>query len=126
LHIDVEWNKERYHLREVVFGKVSFLKVRIKIKSMEICLLRREKAGLGDNASNDSETVGKIEVMDGCPVRDEAIPIRLFLAQFDNLTPTYSNVNNQFSTRYSLNIVIIDESGRRYFKQQDIVLYRRD
>jgi len=133
LHIEVEWNKEKYHLREVIFGKVSFLKVRIKIKSMEIALLRREKAGNGDamrqspaKGSLDSETLGKIEVMDGCPVRNEDIPIRIFLAQFDSLTPTFSNVNNQFSTRYSLNIVIVDESGRRYFKQQEIGLYRRD
>jgi vacuolar protein sorting-associated protein 26 len=144
LHIDVEWNKDKYHLREVIMGKVSFLKVRIKIKSMEIALLRREKAGSGagdsvgsgsgagsgvalkpGGGSIDSETIGKIEVMDGCPVRDEAIQIRIFLSQFDNITPTYTNVNNQFSTRYSLNIVIIDESGRRYFKQQEITLYRR-
>ena len=133
LHIDVEWNKEKYHLREVIFGKVSFLKVRIKIRSMEIALQRREKAGNGESmrqtptkGSLDSETVGRIEVMDGCPARNEDIPIRIFLSQFDSLTPTYSNVNNQFSTRYFLNIVIIDENGRRYFKQQEIILYRRD
>jgi len=58
LHIDVEWNKEKYHLREVIFGNVSFLKVRIKIKSMEIALLRREKAGNGENLRPSSASGG--------------------------------------------------------------------
>lgn len=47
----------------------------------------------------------------------EAIPIRLFLGGFD-LTPTFREVNKKFSTRYYLNLVLIDEENRRYFKQQ--------
>lgn len=55
--------------------------------------------------------------MDGAPVRGETIPIRLFLGGFD-LTPTFRDVNKKFSTRYYLNLVLIDEEARRYFKQQ--------
>jgi hypothetical protein len=47
----------------------------------------------------------------------ETIPIRLFLGGFD-LTPTFRDVNKRFSTRYYLNLVLIDEENRRYFKQQ--------
>lgn len=47
----------------------------------------------------------------------ETIPIRLFLGGFD-LTPTFREVNKKFSTRYYLNLVLIDEENRRYFKQQ--------
>jgi len=47
----------------------------------------------------------------------ETIPIRLFLGGFD-LTPTFRDVNKKFSTRYYLNLVLIDEENRRYFKQQ--------
>ena len=50
-------------------------------------------------------------------VRGETIPIRLFLGGFD-LTPTFRDVNKKFSTRYYLNLVLIDEENRRYFKQQ--------
>lgn len=45
----------------------------------------------------------------------ETIPIRLFLGGFE-LTPTFRDVNKKFSTRYYLNLVLIDEENRRYFK----------
>jgi hypothetical protein len=50
---------------------------------------------------------------------------RLFLSPYD-LTPTYKDVNNKFSVRYFLNLVLVDEEDRRYFKQQEITLYRKD
>lgn len=34
------------------------------------------------------------------------------------MTPTFRDVNKKFSTRYYLNLVLIDEENRRYFKQQ--------
>lgn len=47
----------------------------------------------------------------------ESIPIRLFLAGYE-LTPTMKDINKKFSVRYYLNLVLIDEEERRYFKQQ--------
>lgn len=41
-----------------------------------------------------------------------------------DLTPTYKNVHNKFSVKYFLNLVLVDEEDRRYFKQQEIQLYR--
>lgn len=49
---------------------------------------------------------------------------RLFLSPYD-LTPTYKDVHNKFSVRYFLNLVLVDEEDRRYFKQQEIYLYRK-
>ena len=40
----------RYHLKDVVTGKIYFLLVRIRIKHMELAIIRRESAGTG--ASN--------------------------------------------------------------------------
>lgn len=34
------------------------------------------------------------------------------------MTPTMRDVNKKFSVRYYLNLVLIDEEERRYFKQQ--------
>lgn len=48
---------------------------------------------------------------------------RLFLSPYD-LTPTYKLVHNKFSVKYYLNLVLVDEEDRRYFKQQEIQLYR--
>ena len=47
----------------------------------------------------------------------ESIPIRLFLNGYD-LTPTMRDINKKFSVRYYLNLVLVDEEDRRYFKQQ--------
>ena len=102
---------------------------------MELSIIRRETTGAPPNQYNESETITKFEIMDGAPVKGtascsinlvpehdmslsgETIPIRLFLGGFD-LTPTFRDVNKKFSTRYYLNLVLIDEENRRYFKQQ--------
>jgi len=56
-------------------------------------------------------------------VSGESIPIRLFLSPYE-LTPTHRNINNKFSVKYYLNLVLVDEEDRRYFKQQEITIYR--
>ncbi|KAF7637662.1 hypothetical protein Mgra_00002920 [Meloidogyne graminicola] len=124
LHIEFEYNKSRYHLKDVIVGKIYFLLVRIKIKYMEIAILKRESVGNGPNVFNESDNIAKYEIMDGAPVKGESIPIRLFLAGYD-LTPTMRDVAKRFSIRYFLNLVLIDEEDRRYFKQQEIILWRR-
>lgn len=123
LHIEFEYNKSKYHLKDVIVGKIYFLLVRIKIKHMELSIIRRETTGAAPNQYNESETITKFEIMDGAPVRGETIPIRLFLGGFE-LTPTFRDVNKKFSTRYYLNLVLIDEENRRYFKQQEITFFR--
>lgn len=94
--------------------------MRIKIRHMEIAIIRRETTGSGPNVFNENETIAKYEIMDGSPVRGESIPIRVFLAGYD-LTPTMRDINKKFSVRYYLNLVLVDEEERRYFKQQVII-----
>jgi vacuolar protein sorting-associated protein 26 len=125
LHIEFEYDKAKYHLKDVVVGKVYFLLVRIKIKHMELNIVRRETTGgAGGNQQTDNETLTKFEIMDGAPVKDQCIPVRLYLSGFD-LTPSYKNVQNKFSVRYFLNLVLVDEEDRRYFKQQEMFLWRK-
>ncbi|CAN1346541.1 Vacuolar protein sorting-associated protein 26A, partial [Linum perenne] len=123
LHIEFEYNKSKYHLKDVIIGKIYFLLVRIKIKNMELEIRRRESTGSGPNTYVETETLAKYELMDGAPVRGESIPVRLFLSPYE-LTPTYRNINNKFSVKYYLNLVLVDEEDRRYFKQQEITVYR--
>ncbi|CAK0801610.1 unnamed protein product [Prorocentrum cordatum] len=125
LHIEFEYDKAKYHLKDVVVGKVYFLLVRIKIKHMELNIVRREATGAsGGQQQTDNETLTKFEIMDGAPVKDQCIPVRLYMNGFD-LTPTYKNVQNKFSVKYFLNLVLVDEEDRRYFKQQEIFMYRK-
>ncbi|XP_025121768.1 vacuolar protein sorting-associated protein 26B isoform X1 [Bubalus bubalis] len=124
LHIEFEYNKSKYHLKDVIVGKIYFLLVRIKIKHMEIDIIKRETTGTGPNVYHENDTIAKYEIMDGAPVRGESIPIRLFLAGYE-LTPTMRDINKKFSVRYYLNLVLIDDEERRYFKQQEVVLWRK-
>lgn len=57
-----------------------------------------------------------IVVMSSKPA-GESIPIRLFLSGYE-LTTTMRDINKKFSVRYYLNLVLVDEEERRYFKQQ--------
>lgn len=59
----------RYHLKDVIVGKIYFLLVRIKIKNMELEIRRRESTGSGPNTYVETETLAKFELMDGAPVR---------------------------------------------------------
>lgn len=160
LHIEFEYNKSkwvtigacfkavfnefyfRYHLKDVIVGKIYFLLVRIKIKHMEIAIIKRETTGSGPNTFTENATIAKYEIMDGAPVRGgdmclidlqgvlfylfsgESIPIRVFLAGYE-LTPTMRDINKKFSVRYFLNLVLMDTEDRRYFKQQEITLWRK-
>lgn len=65
----------RYHLKDVILGKIYFLLVRIKIKNMELEIRRRESTGSGPNTYVETETLAKFELMDGGPVRGTLFPM---------------------------------------------------
>jgi len=126
LHIEFEFNKKYYHLSEIIHGQVNFLLVRIKIKHMEISLIRRESEILKDSTNTETQTLVKYEIMDGAPVKGTSIEVKLHLKGVPalSLTPTYDATNHRFGVKYFLNLVLVDEEDRRYFKQQEVVLYR--
>ncbi|CAL9735428.1 carboxypeptidase Y-deficient protein 8 [Monosporozyma servazzii] len=121
LHLEFEFSKTQYSLKEVIVGRIYFLLTRLKIKHMELSLMTRETSGLKPSNFLLDTTAIRFELMDGSPVRGETIPIRLFLSGYDlipDMTSNYFNVKNYLS------LVIVDEDNRRYFKQTPIVLYR--
>lgn len=145
LHIEFEYERRVFHLEDTIIGKIHFMLVRIKIKHMELAVIRRETSGEGVASSNqnggrgappggavdvnnictETQTLVKYEIMDGAPVKGEIIPVKLCLKGIPcDLTPTYQAVNNRFSVRYFLNLVLVDAEDRRYFKQQEIILWR--
>ena len=69
----------RYHLKDVIVGKIYFLLVRIKIKHMELSIIRRETTGSPPNQYNESETIVKFEIMDGAPVKGMYLRCSSFL-----------------------------------------------
>jgi Vacuolar protein sorting-associated protein 26. len=62
LHIEFEYSKSKYHLKDVIVGRIYFLLVRLKIKHMELSIIRRETTGSPPNQYNESETLVRFEV----------------------------------------------------------------
>ena len=125
LHIEFEYAKNKYHLDDVVVGKIFFLLVRIKIKHMEVEIRRRESTGTGANAYNESETIAKYEVMDGAPVRGESIPVRLFLAPYAS-HPDVQKRGQPIRRQVLPQPRPRRRGGQEYFKQQEITMYRQE
>eukprot|EP00124_Ichthyophonus_hoferi_P003069 Ihof_evm4s244 gene=Ihof_evmTU4s244 len=124
LHIECEYLKSSYHLYDSVIGRAVFLLVRLKVKIMEVTLIKVEQTGLGVRRLNQTETIASFQIMDGTPVKGESIPIRLFLGAYP-LGPTMNDICQRFSVKYYLNLVLYDEDDRRYFKQEEIILFRK-
>ena len=122
LHLIFDVDCRKFGLKDVAHGRVTFKKVSIRLKSMEIQIIRKETAN-NANAQPDSTVITKFEIMDGGPIKNETIPIRFFLKPYD-LTPTMMNVNNKFSVQYFINLVLTDVEDRKYFKQHEIQLFR--
>ncbi|RMJ27269.1 Vacuolar protein sorting-associated protein [Aspergillus sp. HF37] len=61
LHIEFEYSKSKYHLKDVIVGRIYFLLVRLKIKHMELSIIRRETTGSPPNQYNESETLVRFE-----------------------------------------------------------------
>ncbi|KAL4199109.1 hypothetical protein AMTRI_Chr03g143210 [Amborella trichopoda] len=107
-----------HYLMNIIIGKIYFLVVRIKIKTLELEIRRRESTGSG------METLAKFELMDGAPVRVHVNRslFQLFLSPY-NVTPTYGNINNKFNIKYYLNLVLVDED-HSYITHQEITVNR--
>ncbi|CAK85747.1 unnamed protein product (macronuclear) [Paramecium tetraurelia] len=124
LYLICVYLKSRYDLKDVVKGKVKFCLVKINIKQMELAVIRQEQIGQGATQKTHNETLVKYEMMDGCPRKGDVIPIRIFLSGI-NMSPSFQNVSGKFSVKYILNLILFDENDRKYFKQQEITVYRK-
>lgn len=69
LHIEFEYERTKYHLQDVIKGKIHFRLVRLKIKYMELCLVKRESTGTAPNVYHENSNITKFEIMDGAPVK---------------------------------------------------------
>jgi vacuolar protein sorting-associated protein 26 len=73
LHIEFEYSKSKYHLKDVIVGRIYFLLVRLKIKHMELSIIRRETTGVAPTQYNESETLVRFEV---CPRTECMVRLR--------------------------------------------------
>ena len=75
LHIDFEYTKSKYHLKDVILGKLYFLSVRIKTQHTKLQPTKKKITGIRASTITEKETMAKHEVMDGVAAKGESIPI---------------------------------------------------
>ena len=122
LHLVFDVDSRNFGLKDVAKGRVTFKKVSIRLKSMEVQLIKKETVNTG-GMPPETTTITKFEIMDGGPIKNETIPIRFYLKPYE-LTPTMTNINNRFSVQYFINLVLSDVEDRKYFKQHEIIMHR--
>ena len=123
LDLDIIIEHTNYNCRGTLKGFVTFSNIQLNIKNMEKELIKREIILNNTNKKIENTIIDNFELIDGGPYKDEKIPFRLFLGGY-NLTPTYFNVNNIFSVKYFINLVIGDYAGNQFFKEKEIKLFR--
>jgi vacuolar protein sorting-associated protein 26 len=112
LHICFNYDRSRLFLHEAITGTIEFKLVRLKVHTMELSIIRKEMTGVGASAFSETDTLAKFELMDGLPVKAEVVPLRWIMSGID-LTPTFKSVDNKFSVKYFVNLVLIDEQERK-------------
>lgn len=123
IHIQLKLDKTSYPLDGVIIGNILFQIVRNRIKSMEISILKREIINEKNRVVHEEEILTDYEIMDGMPSKGQCIPVRLYLKHL-KLTPTMVDINQKFSIRNFVNLSILDDFDRRYFKHEEIFLWR--
>ena len=68
-----------------------------------------------------TQTIAKMECMDGTPARGDSIPVRWPL---NGLGLGPSRNHPRVTVRYQIRLALLDEKGRQFFKTCDISLYR--
>jgi vacuolar protein sorting-associated protein 26 len=67
LHLIFDVERSKFSLKDCIIGSVTFKKVSIRLKSMEIQIIKRETIAAGNQVEND--VVTRFEIMDGAPIK---------------------------------------------------------
>lgn len=71
LHLIFEVDRMNFSLKDCITGAVTFKKVSIRLKSMELQIIKRETITVGGVVDND--VITKFEIMDGAPIKSKFI-----------------------------------------------------
>lgn len=123
LHIEFTSPQSRYALGEVIRGRVEFLVVNLPLLGAELSLVRREVVG---DQITEQALLLRHQIIDGPPQKGDSIAFQLPLANLVDLTSSMRGVEKVTDLLYFINLIIYDCEGRRFFKQQEIQLYRAD
>ena len=105
LHINFTSPLSRFDLDGSVEGELHFSLVNLKIKSVDLSLVRRELLG---HQITDQEVLQRYQVIEGSPARYDTIPFKLPLKNLRDLTPSLRDIEKTLSLIYFVNLIIYD------------------
>ena len=131
LHMEYELFENKFHLNDVITGRLFFKEVLTMIRNIEIVLLRKEKVRTLTSCDKDDEmmnfdycVVGISEACDGQPMEGNVIPFRMYL-KGRGLSPTVKR-GEVFSVNYYVKIQVVLENEKVLYKNQEVVLWRKE
>ena len=99
-----------------LIGLVEFTEVRIRIVKMMFQVLRVEEYRDGLIGGRTQGVIAQYELVDGVPVRGQRIPVRIFFPGI-KLWPFVSGGNTKLAVGYSLRFLMLDDDGKKYYKE---------
>lgn len=120
LQVELSLDKLKYCTSDMISGLVYFIQVRLLLKSMFVCFVRKERV----QGRTFSFELARQELMDGPAQRGDEVPIRLYLAPL-LLTPTLLKVEDDLAVKYAIKLEFVDEEGNTFEKSQELTIWRR-
>lgn len=126
LDLRLTFEKSKFHLKDAIVGSFEYKQFGIRIKHMELCIVKKEIFGPPSNPIfTDTKNIARYEIMDGGPIIGEIVPIRFYLSSVEGVTPSINNINNCLTCKYLINIILYDDEEKRYFKSLEVEMYRK-
>lgn len=124
LRIECVLHDPTFEVTSCLIGKVFFLEVKMRIVEMYLQIQREEEYNNGISGSKFTSIVAQYEIMDGMPVRGDSIAIRIYLPGI-KLWPYSRRPHNTLQVYYRARFLLIDEDGKKYYKDitQNILRY---
>ena len=130
LHMEYELFESKFHLNDVITGKIFIVDINTLVNYIELNLIKKETVyyeieGLNKKQQkSENIIVGRMEICDGQPYEKTIIPFRFYL-KGRNLSPTVKN-NDLFSIKYYIKFIVVLENEKILYKSQEIFLYRKE
>lgn len=71
LHLVFDVKRNKFSLRDCIMGEVRFKKVGLRLKSMELQVIKKEIIGAGSLAQAETDIITRFEIMDGAPIKSK-------------------------------------------------------
>jgi vacuolar protein sorting-associated protein 26 len=123
LHIEMVFPKSCYSLDEQIVGVAYILCIKLKLVELTANFFCEQTYTSPKGKESTLVTMRRYELLDGTPVKGEAVPIRLIIGE-TSIWPVREFPGSPLSVRYGIRIRMVTDCGKVYSKRLPIVFAR--